>query len=130
PEAIREQITERTRLIVLTNMHNPSSVLTDNETLKEIGSLARNVGARVLVDEVYLEALFEDGPSSCVHLGPEFVATTSLTKGCGWILAEPELAQKFWLLKDIFDGVGPHPTERLSVVALKQLGRIAERAKS
>jgi aspartate/methionine/tyrosine aminotransferase len=137
PEAIREQITERTRLIVLTNMHNPSSVLTDNETLKEIGLLARSVGARVLVDEVYLEALFEEAPPSCVHLGPEFVATTSLTKGyglsglrCGWILAEPELAQKFWLLKDIFDGVGPHPTERLSVVALKQLERIATRAKN
>jgi aspartate/methionine/tyrosine aminotransferase len=137
PEAIREQITERTRLIVLTNMHNPSSVLTDNETLKEIGLLARSVGARVLVDEVYLEALFEDGPSSCVHLGPEFVATTSLTKGyglsglrCGWILAAPELAQKIWLLKDIFEGVGPHPTERLSVVALKQLSRIATRAKN
>src|SRR6267143_46011 len=78
-----------------------------------IGALARKVGARVLVDEVYLEAMFEDGPGSCVHLGPMFIATSSLTKGyglsglrCGWILAEPELAQRLWRLKDIFDGVG------------------------
>jgi len=133
--ALAEQISSRTRLIVLTNMHNPSSVLVDNETLNEIGTLARSVGARVLVDEVYLEALFEDAPASCVHLGPEFVATSSLTKGyglsglrCGWILAEPELCQRLWRLKDIFDGVGPHPTERLSVVALEQLPRVAERA--
>lgn len=134
--ALAKQISSRTRLIVLTNMHNPSSVLIDNETLNEIGTLARSVGARVLVDEVYLEALFEDAPASSVHLGPEFVATSSLTKGyglsglrCGWILAEPELAQRLWLVKDIFDGVGPHPTERLSVVALEQLPRVAERAK-
>ena len=135
-EALAQQISPRTRLIVLTNMHNPSSVLIDNETLNEIGMLARSVGARVLVDEVYLEALFEDGPASSVHLGPEFVSTSSLTKGyglsglrCGWILAEPELAQRMWRLKDIFDGVGPHPTERLSVMALEQLPRVAERAK-
>ncbi|HEY3026728.1 MAG TPA: pyridoxal phosphate-dependent aminotransferase [Pyrinomonadaceae bacterium] len=133
--AIANQITPRTRLIVLTNMHNPSSVLVGNEALKEIGALARKVGARVLVDEVYLEAMFEDGPGSCVHLGPEFIATSSLTKGyglsglrCGWILAEPEFAQRLWRLKDIFDGVGPHPTERLSVVALEQLPHIAARA--
>lgn len=135
-EALAHQITSRTRLIVLTNMHNPSSVLVDKETLKEMGTLARKVGARVLVDEVYLEALFEDGPGSSVHLGPEFIATSSLTKGyglsglrCGWILAEPELAQAAWRLKDIFDGVGPHPTERLSVMALEQLPQIAARAK-
>jgi len=65
-----------------------------------------------------------------------FIATSSLTKGyglsglrCGWILADPQLAQRLWRLKDIFDGVGPHPTERLSVVALEQLPRIAARAK-
>jgi aspartate/methionine/tyrosine aminotransferase len=134
--ALAEQISPRTRLIVLTNMHNPSSVLVDDETLQEIGTLARSAGARVLVDEVYLEALFEDGPASAVHLGPEFISTSSLTKGyglsglrCGWILAAPELAQSFWRLKDIFDGVGPHPTERLSVLAMEQLPRLIERAK-
>lgn len=135
-DALATQVTPHTRLIVLTNMHNPSSVLLDNETLQQVGALARSVGARVLVDEVYLEALFEDAPVSSVHLGPEFVATSSLTKGyglsglrCGWILADPELAQSLWRLKDIFDGVGPHPTERLSVVALEQLPQITARAK-
>ncbi len=134
--SLKKQITPKTRLIVLTNMHNPSSVLVNKETLEAIGKLAQKAGARVLVDEVYLEALFPEGPVSAAHLGPEFVATSSLTKGyglsglrCGWILADPELAQRLWRLKDIFDGVGPHPTERLSVVALDQLPRIASRAK-
>jgi aspartate/methionine/tyrosine aminotransferase len=135
-EAIAQQVTSRTRLIILTNLHNPSSVLVDEETLRQVGELARSVGARVLVDEVYLEAIFEAAPPSSIHLGPEFVATSSLTKGyglsglrCGWILAEPDLAQRMRILHDIFGAVGPQPAERLSVVALLHLSRFIDRAK-
>ena len=135
-EGLAKQITPRTRLIVLTNMHNPSSVLVDEQTLRRIGELARGAGARVLVDEVYLEAMFEAAPRSSVHLGPEFIATSSLTKGyglsglrCGWIMADPELAQRMRLLHDVFGAVGPQPSERLSVVALANLPKFIARAK-
>lgn len=135
-DELAKQITPRTRLIVLTNLHNPSSTLVDEETLKQIGELARSVGARVLVDEVYLEVMFEAAPRSSVHLGPEFIATSSLTKGyglsglrCGWILAEPELAQRMRLLNDIFGAIGPQPAERLSVVALAKLPKVIARAR-
>lgn len=135
-DELAKQITSRTRLIVLTNLHNPSSALIPEEILRQIGELARGVGARVLVDEVYLEAMFEDAPHSSVHIGPEFIATTSLTKGyglsglrCGWILAEPDIAQRMRLLHDVFGAVGPQPSERLSVVALTKLPKFIARAK-
>src|SRR5947208_118506 len=134
---VAKEITARTRLIVLTNLHNPVSTLIDDETLKRIGELAREVGARVLVDEVYLEAMFESAPRSAVHLGPQFISTSSLTKGyglsglrCGWILAEPELAERMRLLHDIFGALAPHPAERLSVVALQKLPKFITRAKN
>jgi aspartate/methionine/tyrosine aminotransferase len=135
-EELAQQITPRTRLIILTNLHNPSSTLVDKDTLLQIGALARGAGARVLVDEVYLEAMFEAAPRSSVLLAPEFIATSSLTKGyglsglrCGWILAEPDLAQRMRLLNDVFGAVGPQPSERLSVVALKKLPKFIARAK-
>src|SRR5256886_4452392 len=135
-EEIAGQITPDTRLVVLTNLHNPSSTLVDEKTLRQIGELAQGVGARVLVDEVYLEAMFEAAPRSSVHLGPQFIATTSLTKGyglsglrCGWILDEPEVAPRMGLLHDIFGSLAPHPTERLSVVALQKLPKFVARAK-
>jgi aspartate/methionine/tyrosine aminotransferase len=135
-DELAKQITSNTRLIVLTNLHNPSSTLVDEETLREIGKLARDVGARVLVDEVYLEAMFEAAPRSSAHLGPEFIATSSLTKGyglsglrCGWILAETKLAQQMRFLHDIFGSLAPQPAERLSVVALANLPRFVTRAK-
>src|SRR5436305_14526168 len=37
PEAIRHYVTPRTRLIVITNLHNPTSVLTPDWVLTEIG---------------------------------------------------------------------------------------------
>ena len=133
---LEKQITPGTRLIVLTNLHNPSSALVEETTLRKIGELARGVGARVLVDEVYLEAMFENSPRSAVSLGPEFVATSSLTKGyglsglrCGWILAEAELAKRIRRLDDIFAASAPNVMERLSVVAVAQLPKIAARAK-
>jgi len=136
-EDLTSQVTSRTRLIVLTNLHNPSSALVDEDTLRRVGEIAQSVGARVLVDEVYLDAMFEAAPRSSASLGPQFIATSSLTKGyglsglrCGWILAEPELAQRMRLLHDIFGALAPHPAERLSVLALSKLPKFIARAKN
>src|ERR1700676_4359663 len=46
-DELRQKLTARTRLIVLTNLHNPSSALINDATLKAIGETAREVGARV-----------------------------------------------------------------------------------
>src|SRR5262245_6075334 len=78
PAEVERHLTPRTKLIVVTNLHNPSGVLTDQATMKEIGDLARTANARVLVDEVYLETLFEKEPRTAFQLGPEFVITNSL----------------------------------------------------
>ncbi len=134
---LEKKVSSTTKLVVLTNLHNPSSTLTDEPTLRRIGEIAASAGARVLVDEVYLEAMFENAPRSSVQLGPQFISTSSLTKGyglsglrCGWILAEPELAERMRLLHDIFGSLGPHPAERLSVVAMQKLPKFIARAQN
>lgn len=136
-DQLAQNVTGNTRLIVLTNLHNPSSTLIDENTLQQIRDISARVGARVLVDEVYLEAMFEAAPRSAIHLGPQFIATRSLTKGyglsglrCGWILAEPALAERMRLLHDVFGAVGPHPSEKLSVLALRKLPKFIARAKN
>lgn len=134
---LESQVTNQTRLIVLTNLHNPSAALTDDKVLRSVGEIAKRVGARVLVDEVYIETLFEDQPRTSFHLGSEFVITNSLTKTfglsglrCGWILAEPELAKRMWLLNDLFAATPVHSGERLSVLAFQQIEGLAARAKA
>ena len=136
PAEVRRCITPNTRLIVITNLHNPTSVLTSDSVLREIGDLARSVGALVLVDEVYLDAVYENTPRSAFHLGPEFVVTSSLTKvygvsglRCGWILAQPDLAWKMRRLNDLYSATPVFPGELLSVAAFKHLDVLRERAR-
>jgi aspartate/methionine/tyrosine aminotransferase len=136
PEAIRRAVTPRTKLIVITNLHNPSSALASEAALREIGDIARGVGARVLVDEVYLDAVYENTPLSSFHLGPQFIVTNSLTKvyglsgvRCGWILAEPDLARAMWRLNDLFGSIAAHPAELISVAAFQHLDRIRDKAR-
>jgi aspartate/methionine/tyrosine aminotransferase len=135
-DEIASRITPRTRLIVLTNLHNPTGVLTSEITLREVGAIARSTGARVLVDEVYLDAVYDDTPRTSFHLGPEFVVTSSLTKvygvsglRCGWILANPDLAWEMRRLNDLFSATPVFPGEVLSVAAFRNLDRLRDRAR-
>jgi len=136
PDEVERAVTPQTRLIVITNLHNPSSALADDATLRPIGDIARRVGARVLIDEVYLDGAFGLAPRSAFHLGSEFVATSSLTKvyglsglRCGWILAEPELARRMWRLNDLFGVNQAHAAEQLSVAALANIDRVRARSR-
>jgi aspartate/methionine/tyrosine aminotransferase len=139
PSEIEKHLSAQTKLIVVTNLHNPSGVFTNDEILRKVGSLAKEVGAKVLVDEVYRECLYTQSglPVSAFHLGNEFISTNSLTKAyglnglrCGWILAEPELIWKVWRLNDLFGVIPAHAAERLSVIALQKLLQVAQRAKT
>ncbi len=135
-EEIRKAITPKTKLVFMTNLHNPSSVLTPDQTLRQVGELAASVGAQVLVDEVYLDAVYENTPRTSFHLGKNFVVTNSLTKvyglsglRCGWILAQPDLARAIYALNDLFAATPVHPTEILSVIAFQNLDKIRDRAR-
>jgi aspartate/methionine/tyrosine aminotransferase len=135
---LERNLTPRTRVIVLCNMHNPSGALSPDSTLGEVAALARKSGAYVLVDEVYREMLFEDTPQSAFHIDPErFIITNSLTKAyglsglrCGWVLGPKELAERIWRLHDIHCGSYVYPAEWLSAAAFANLPRIAARAKN
>ena len=121
---VESSMSDRTKLIVITNLHNPSGAIAEEAPLRAVG----NLGARVLIDEVYLDAA---GRRSAVHLGPQFVATNSLTKvyglsglRCGWILAEPEIAERMWRLNDLFGVNQAHQAERLACIAFNRIDEV------
>jgi aspartate/methionine/tyrosine aminotransferase len=145
PAEIEKTITSETRLIVLSNLHNPSGALIPAATLRAAGEMAQRVGAHVLVDEVYLDMLFDRGAPYCFPIGQAmssatdnpFIVTSSLTKvyglsglRCGWVLAPPALAKRMWLLNDLYGAVAAHATERMSVIAFDHLVQFRERARA
>lgn len=136
PEEVERQMTAQTRLIALTNLHNPTGAYVDEATLGAVGDIAKRHDARVLVDEVYLEAMYDKRPRPAIHLGDHFLVTSSLTKAfglsglrCGWVLANPELVDRMWHINDLYGVNAAHPAELLSVIALDYLDRVALRAR-
>lgn len=130
-EQLESAVSNRTRLIAITNLHNPSGALTNEDELRAMGEIAERCGAHVLVDEVYLDSAVPPRRTSA-HLGSQFVATSSLTKvhglsglRCGWILAEPALAERMWRVNDLFGVNQPHQSEMLSCVAFDHLEEVA-----
>ena len=135
PAEVERQITPQTKLIILTNLHNPSGAYADEATVRAVGDIAKKTGARVLVDEVYLETFYGHRPRPAFHLGEHFLVTSSLTKAfglsglrCGWVLASSELAERMWRINDLYAATPAHPAELLSVVAFDHLDKVAARA--
>jgi aspartate/methionine/tyrosine aminotransferase len=147
-EEVRAKITPKTKLIVLTNLHNPTGAFTGEALLRQLGEIAAQAGAHVLVDEVYLPMSRNLSPEattgesatpatrSAIRLGQEFIVTSSLTKSyglsglrCGWILAEPALTERIWKLNDLFNASPVYISEQLSLIALDNLPKIAARSR-
>lgn len=87
-EELRALVRPETRLILLTQVHNPSGAILDLATLRAIADIAVQAGARVLIDEVYAD--FAD-VGSAVGVSDVFISAGSLTKvqglfalKCGW----------------------------------------------
>lgn len=138
PAAIRSAMTPATTLIVISNAHNPSGAMAGDAVLREVGAIARAHHARVLVDEVYAEALHDDGamPMPAATLGDEFVSTSSLTKAyglaglrCGWIVASPEVSKRIRITRDVIDGSGAFIAESVAHIALRDIDRLRARAR-
>ena len=134
-QELSSKITDKTKLVVLTNLHNPSSVFADEATLGQIAHAADKVGAKVMVDEVYLDTMFEQAPRSAFHMAENIVVTNSLTKTyglsglrCGWILADNASTQRMLRLNDLFAATNVHVAERLSLIALQNLDIFRDRA--
>lgn len=128
---IERLIDSRTRLLICSNLHNPTGRLAPRQDLEELGRLAEAHGFHVLVDEVYLEWLHETGESTAALVGPRFITTRSLTKAygldalrAGWIIADRETARRLRRLVDLFYVFMPHPAERMAARALDRAADI------
>lgn len=134
--ALQKAASRKTKLIILTNLHNPSGVSIDRPTLEEIGCLGESLRIPVLVDEIYLDFLFDRDYRTCHQLNRCFVSTNSLTKvygldglRCGWILADEKIARRLWRVRDYVDANGPFPAQMASARLFPSLDVILARSR-
>jgi aspartate/methionine/tyrosine aminotransferase len=126
---LSDLITPKTKMIVLTNLHNPSGAFIREEQLLAIAELARTKGngAYVLVDEVYHDFVIGVQPSAA-SMADNMVSVASLTKvfglsllRCGWVFASPKIIEKIRPLYLTVEGIGSRYMEVVSSIVVEHL---------
>jgi aspartate/methionine/tyrosine aminotransferase len=135
-EAIAAALTPHTRMVIVTNPHNPSGVRATEDELRALARVADERNVRVLVDEVYLDASPGRGDYAA-SLSSGMISTSSLTKSyglsglrIGWAVASGEIAEEMRRVRDVVDAVGSFPAERLGVLAFRHLEALSARAEN
>ena len=98
PGELATLVDSRTKLLVLTNPHNPTGAHFDADTMRVLAGAMARVGGYVLVDEIYIDYFFENTPAPGSSVADNVIVTSSLTKvyglgtlRAGWLLAARDL---------------------------------------
>ena len=139
PSRVERALTPRTRLVIISNLHNPTGAKVARADLEELAKLADSSDFHVVVDEVYLEWLYGDDRSTrtAFNISPRFITTRSLTKvfglaalRAGWILADADLAKRMRRLNGLFASSMSHPAERLAARAFDNAAMLLEKQRA
>ena len=142
PDRVARALSPRTRLVVVTNLHNPSGVRASPADLRAVADVAAARGAALLVDEVY--APFDDLTDgagvfrgSARNLAPNVLAVGSLTKcyglgpqRIGWMLGPADVVARADDAITASCGMLPLPHAHGALRALQHLGALAARTRA
>lgn len=108
-EAIRQAVRPATKLISVTNPHNPTGTLFSPETMQALIDLAEESGCYLLVDETYRDLNFQTPLQPYMaEQSRRVISVCSLSKAfgvpgirIGWIInQEPDLMERFLAAKE------------------------------
>jgi aspartate/methionine/tyrosine aminotransferase len=135
-EKLNEMVSDDTKLIIATNLHNPSGAMSDHATFKALSEIAKDFNVHVLSDEVYRDFMMEDAPppfSTFTDLG---ISTCSLSKfygsgaiRVGWALCPPQLGDRARKLNDYITAVNSCAGEGYGALILKKREWFVNRVK-
>lgn len=135
-DRLNEMVTKNTKMMVFTNIHNPSGNMMDTQTLKSIAEIAEDNNIFVLSDEVYRDFMLEKPPpvfSSLTKLG---ISTCSLSKfygagalRVGWAMCDPKLVEKARLLNDYILVTNSCAGELYGAMILENRNRFVEKVR-
>ncbi|MEM7167575.1 MAG: pyridoxal phosphate-dependent aminotransferase [Planctomycetota bacterium] len=133
-EAVASQV--QPRLILLTNLHNPSGVALTEAEMDGLAGLCERTGIEVLCDEVYLPYL-DPQPTPLHARHPLITSVCSFNKSyglpqirVGWAQARPELVER---ARRIVDATTLHNSclsDQVAALAWPQREKLAARSRA
>ena len=128
PDDLRAAITDRTRLILINNPHNPTGTVLDTATLQLIIELAARHDALIVTDEVYEHLLFDEPHVPIASLPGGRERTISISSGgktfnttgwkIGWLTAPPEILAAILAVKQFLTFVNGAPFQPAIAIGL------------
>jgi aspartate/methionine/tyrosine aminotransferase len=114
-DELREAVTTRTRLVYVSNPHNPTGAVLTREEMESIVTRCDEVGAFLLADEVYRGAeIAGERTPSFWGMSDRVVVTSGLSKAygipgvrVGWIAGPPDVVRQCWTQHDYLT-IGPN----------------------
>lgn len=116
--ALREAISERSRVVIVNSPVNPTGAAYDQATLERIAQLALRHGLWIISDEIYERLVYEGPHRSILHVDPEVAEQCLYVSGCsktyamtGWRIgyaAGPEPVIR--AMSELQDQVTSNPT--------------------
>lgn len=104
-EQLERKISENTKVIIISNLHNPSGVATNKEKLEIISRIARDNGAYLLCYEIFTDQYFGDKIPTTAG-GDNVITISSFARTCalkgiklGWICANEDVIAKIKLIE-------------------------------
>ena len=136
-DALERAITAKTKLVVLTNLNNPTAAALTESDLRRLADLAEAHRFHVHVDETFRELAFDDAPPSAAQFGERFVVTSTVTKvyglgglRLGWVVASPDVAARIKGVKDYTSVCPSGVSEELAAWALERKDAFLARAQA
>lgn len=129
PDEFARLLDDRVRLVLLTDLHNPSHVRLEADRLRAIVRHAAAVGATVMLDEVFLPLLERDYRRH--GFAEHAISVNSLGKAwgldslrVGWAVGPVELVRRAYRLNNLLGVNQPYLTEDLACRILNHPGAV------
>ncbi len=139
-DALRRQVTPRTKLIVINAPHNPTGMLPDRATFDAVVDIAAEAGAYLLVDEVYryLEVDDDDRLPAGIDAGSHVISLGVMSKSfampglrIGWLATrDAAVLRQVAAFKDYTTICASAPAEILSIIGLRARGAVLGRSRA
>ena len=125
PERVAAAAPSGLRLLVLSNLNNPTGAALEPEDVRGIADLAAERGFYVLVDEIFRELAFDYATPTLGGLNDRMLVTSSMSKvygagglRFGWIRAEAAVREK---VRGVLDYLSVNPAGPSEAIALALL---------
>lgn len=138
-DLLRRQVTPATRLIVINAPHNPTGMLPDRATFDGLVAIAKEAGARLVVDEVYRDLEFDAGDRlpAGAETGERGVSIGVMSKSfamaglrIGWLATrDRDLLARCAAFKDYTTICSSAPSEVLALIGLRARDRVLARSR-